>query len=80
MRSSPLDVRVSGPLVPFRDGFVEELERRGYTPLSAKNQVWLLAHVSRWMASVGLDVGDLSEAQGVGCPEDFGQWVIDNIH
>ena len=64
MRSSPLDVRVSGPLVPFRDGFVEELERRGYMPLSAKNQVWLLAHVSRWMATADLDVEELSEAQG----------------
>ena len=45
--SGPLDVRVCGPLVPFRDGFVEELGRSGYTPLSAANQVRLFAHVSR---------------------------------
>ena len=65
MRSGPLDVRVSGPLVPFRDGFVEELVgRRGYTPLSAAEQVRLMANVSRWMATVGLDVGGLSESQG----------------
>lgn len=65
MRSGPLDVRVSGPLVPFRDGFVEELvDRRGYTPLSAAGHVRLLAHVSRWMVTVGLDVEGLSEAQG----------------
>lgn len=32
MRSAPLDIRVSGPLVPFRDGFVEELvDGHGYT-------------------------------------------------
>jgi hypothetical protein len=42
--SGPLDVRVCGPLVPFRDGFVEELGRSGYTPLSAANQVRLFAH------------------------------------
>ena len=63
--SGPLDVvRVSGPLVPFRDGFVEELvDRRGYTPLSAANQVRLMAHLSRWMASVGFDVGGLTEGR-----------------
>ena len=61
--SGPLDVRVSGPLVPFWDGFVEELERQGYTPLSIANQVRLLAHVSRWMASVGLDAGGFSEVE-----------------
>ena len=61
--SGPLDVRVCGPLVPFRDGFVEELGRSGYTPLSAANQVRLFAHVSRWMASGGLDVEALCEAE-----------------
>ena len=64
MKSGPLDVRVSGPLVPFRDGFVEYLDGCGYAPVSAANQVWLFAHVSRWMASAGLDVGGLSEAEG----------------
>lgn len=55
--TSPFDVRVSGPLVPWRSGFCEELDRRGYTSLSIGNQVRLLAHVSRWMTEteVGLD-------------------------
>lgn len=61
--SGPLDVRLSGPLGPFRDGFAEELDRQGYTPLSVTNQVRLLAHVSRWMASVGLEVGGFSEVE-----------------
>ena len=64
MKSGPLDVRVSGPLVPFRDGFGEYLDGCGYARVSATNHVRLLAHVSRWMASVGLDVGELSEVEG----------------
>ena len=63
MKSGPLDVRVSGPLVPFRDGFGEYLDGCGYARVSATNHVRLLAHVSRWMASVGLDVGELSRSR-----------------
>ena len=63
MMSGPLDVRVSGPLVPFRDGFGEYLDGCGYARVSATNHVRVLAHVSRWMASVGLDVGELSEVE-----------------
>ena len=39
------DVRVTGPLLPFVGGFIEVLAGRGYSPLSATNQVRLLAHV-----------------------------------
>lgn len=53
-------VRVTGPLVPFADGFWEELAGRGYSPLSARNQLRLLAHVSRWMAAEGVAVEGLT--------------------
>jgi integrase/recombinase XerD len=50
----PARVRVSGPLAPYAEGFAAELAAQGYTPLSAANQLRVLAHVSRWLASQGL--------------------------
>jgi integrase/recombinase XerD len=47
----PLRVRVTGPLAPFASGFVGELGRRGYSPVSAVAQMQLVAHLSRWMAA-----------------------------
>jgi integrase/recombinase XerD len=52
-------VRVSGPLAEHAAGFAVFLGETGYTPLSAANQVRLLAHLSRWMQSRGLDPGEL---------------------
>jgi integrase/recombinase XerD len=46
-------VKVVGPLAPYALGFGQELVRRGYTDLSAAEQLRLMAHVSRWMASEG---------------------------
>jgi integrase/recombinase XerD len=51
---------VVGPLEPFAEGFAGELARRGYTVRAAGVQVGLVAHLSRWMAEHGLDVGDLT--------------------
>jgi site-specific recombinase XerD len=36
------------------DGFADELARLGYTPGSALHQLWLAAHLSRWLAGEGL--------------------------
>jgi len=36
-------------LEPYADGLRSELERLGYTPLSAAGHVRLAAHLSRWM-------------------------------
>jgi integrase/recombinase XerD len=46
----PCWARVSGPLEPYAAGLRTELERLGYTPLSAAGHVRLVAHLSRWMA------------------------------
>ncbi len=44
-------VRVGGPLEPYAAGFVVELARLGYTPLSAANQMRVMAHLSCWLAA-----------------------------
>ena len=54
-------VAVYGPLAGLRDQFGEALTAAGYTPLSAANQLRLMAHVSRWMASESVAVGELTD-------------------
>jgi site-specific recombinase XerD len=56
----PKRVGVTGPLVVYRDGFAEELAGLGYTAGSAMQQLWLMAHVSRWLDSWALGPGDLT--------------------
>lgn len=51
--TSPSWARVDGPLAPYADGFRAELERLGYTPLTAATHVRLMAHLSRWLAPEG---------------------------
>src|ERR1017187_1244305 len=53
-------VRVSGPLAEHAAGFAVHLAGAGYTPLSAANQVRLLAHLSRWLEDRGLAPGELT--------------------
>ena len=56
-------VRVGGPLGAYAAGFGEELAAVGYAPLSAANQVRVMAHLSRWLAGQGLDGMDLDEVR-----------------
>jgi integrase/recombinase XerD len=53
-------VRVRGPLSEHAPGFAVFLAEAGYTPLSAANQVRVLAHLSRWMEDRGLAAGELT--------------------
>ena len=55
-------VRVVGPLEPYAAGFAAELARLGYTLFSARGQLGLIAHLSRWLAGAGLDAAALSPA------------------
>jgi site-specific recombinase XerD len=48
--------------VPHAEGFRAELERLGYTPLSAAVHVQLMAHLSRWLAREGLEGSALTRA------------------
>src|SRR5579884_2130605 len=58
--SMPSRVRVSGPLVPYAAGFRTELEAQGYRPNAVGCQLYVLAHVSRWLESKDLGPGDLT--------------------
>jgi integrase/recombinase XerD len=55
-------VRVVGPLGPYAAGFAAELTRLGYTVFSARLQLGLAAHLSRWLAGQGMDVAALTPA------------------
>jgi integrase len=59
----PSRIRVRGPLEPYAAGFGIELGRLGYTPLSAANQLWLMAHLSRWLAAHRLGAAELTPAR-----------------
>jgi integrase/recombinase XerD len=53
-------VGVSGPLEPFVVGFVAELSRQGFQPVTVRKQVGLLAGLSGWLAAEGVAASGLS--------------------
>jgi integrase/recombinase XerD len=57
---APDRVRVSGPLAMFADGFCGHLVEQGHSLWSAQAHLALVAHVSRWMESEGLDVAQFT--------------------
>ena len=62
-QSAPECVGVSGPLAKFADGFRVDLLERGYSRSGARGQMYLLAHVSRWMETEGLEPTSLTAAR-----------------
>jgi integrase/recombinase XerD len=56
----PSRARVTGPLLRYAPGFVAELARLGYTADSASGQMFLMAHLSRWLVGEHLDAGGLT--------------------
>jgi integrase/recombinase XerD len=59
----PSRVRVAGPLEPFAEGFIAELEGSGYRPAAAAVQVRVLAHLSRWMQDQDVSPAQLGEPE-----------------
>ena len=55
-------VRMTGPLAPYAQGLAGELARLGFTELSARCQLGLAAHLSRWLAAAGLGTGALTSS------------------
>ena len=53
-------VRMAGPLTPYARGFAGELARLGFTEFSARTQLGLAAHLSRWLAAAGLGTAALT--------------------
>jgi site-specific recombinase XerD len=47
-------VRVAGPLEPYAEGLAGELARLGFAPASARLQMQVAAHLSRWLGRAGL--------------------------
>jgi len=52
--------QVPGPLAPYEAGYRLELARLGYTPASTEYQVWVMAHLSRWLFIEGVGVAHLT--------------------
>lgn len=67
--SDPSRVRVTGPLVMYADGFREALEAQGYRYHAVGCQLYVLAHLSRWLLGEGMGVGDLT-------PERIEQFLV----
>ena len=55
-------VRVTGPLAQYAKGLAGELARLGFTELSARCQLGLAGHLSRWLAGAGLGTAALTTA------------------
>ena len=51
---------MAGPLTPYARGFAGELARLGFTEFSARTQLGLAAHLSRWLAAAGLGTAALT--------------------
>ena len=58
--STACQVRVTGPLAGYADGFRADLAGQGYVAGSADRNLRTMAHVSRWMQDRGLSAGQLS--------------------
>lgn len=56
----PSRVRVSGPLEEYASGFAGELARVGYMRDAVACQLWLMAHLSGWLAREGLNAAALT--------------------
>jgi integrase/recombinase XerD len=65
---TPINVRVTGPLASYSDGFKEDLARQGYR--STRHHLSLMAQMSQWLLCEGLCAGDLSTAS----IEKFTSW------
>lgn len=57
------EVPVSGPLAPLVGEFKASLADAGYVVPVAREHLWLMAQVSRWMEDRGLSVGDLDDVR-----------------
>lgn len=61
MSGKPSTVRVHGPLREYARGFAADLAERGYAEGSVVHHLYLLGHLSRWLAEHQLDLVQLSE-------------------
>ena len=55
--------QVTGALAPYAEGFRRELSRQGYSPWTAPEHMYLMAHLSRWLDERDLPPAQLSPAR-----------------
>src|SRR3989442_6371289 len=53
------------PLGEFAEGFLAELAGLGYSPRSSEAHLFLMKHLSRWLAAQGLSAHDLTNELAV---------------
>lgn len=58
--SDPSRVRIVGPLVAYAAGFRAALEAQGYRHHALGCQLYVMAHLSRWLEAEGVEVADLT--------------------
>ncbi len=58
--ADPFKVRVTGPLSSRAHGFATELVRAGYSPRTARDHVYVLAQLSRWLDGQRLAAAELT--------------------
>lgn len=58
----PFRVRFVGPLAPHAAGFACEFSRLGYSVTAAVIAVQFVAHLSRWLASEEIELGEVTDA------------------
>ena len=54
-------VLMTGPLVPFAEAYSAVLRERGYSPLSAVNELRQVGRLSCWLEASGLDASGLTD-------------------
>ena len=78
MSGACLGVRIVGPLALRADGFRSWLSGQWYATATATEQIRLMAHVSRWMASQELDCRALTDESSQSSFERAGERGIAN--
>lgn len=58
------DAEMAGPLAPWREGFAEDLRELGYAELTIRDQLRVMAHLSRWLETEGVSPDQL-KAEGI---------------
>ena len=59
----PSRIRIAGPLEPHVGLVWSGLLEQGYTPLSSRNLLHLMSHLSRWLEVRALQAHDLTNAR-----------------
>ena len=54
------NIRISGPLAPYIGGVWLHVLAQGYTPLTGRNMLRLVSHLSRWLVDTTVRLSELT--------------------